>query len=94
MAWTSSSRRTQLPSNWSSEIVPRIRRRDRDHCQNCGITERPEVDHIGDPHDHSDTNLRVLCHWCHAQRTAQQAAQARGPAVTERRPAERHPGLT
>jgi 5-methylcytosine-specific restriction protein A len=93
MPWDSSNRRAELPPNWSSEIVPRIRRRDSDRCQTCGSTNRPEVDHIGDPHDHRDHNLRVLCHWHHAKRTAQQAAAARGPAVTERRPAERHPGL-
>lgn len=99
MSWSTSTRRAELPPGWSSTIVPRIKARDHDACQwpthtgVCGSTDRLEVDHIGDPHDHRDANLRALCHWHHAKRTAEQAAAARGPAVTERRPAERHPGL-
>lgn len=98
MSWAGSNRRATLPPGWSSRTVPRIKARDR-VCQwpteygVCGSTDRLEVDHIGDPHDHRDANLRALCHWHHSKRTAQQAAAARGPAVTERRPAEQHPGL-
>lgn len=62
--------------------------------KHCGSTERLEVDHIGDPRDHSLTNLRLLCHSHHAGRTAQQASAARQANRKPRnRPAEQHPGL-
>lgn len=57
-----------------------------------------DVDHIGDPADHSPGNLRALCGPHHRARTGQQAGQAAGRATRARiaarnRPADRHPGL-
>jgi 5-methylcytosine-specific restriction endonuclease McrA len=43
-------------------------------CVECGSTDRPHLDHIESvreaPHRRLDpTNVRVLCHPCHARRT-------------------------
>jgi 5-methylcytosine-specific restriction protein A len=99
MSWDDSRRRSELPANWSTEIVPRIKKRDGNRCtwitrngHRCAETTHLEVDHIGDKHDHSDGNLRTLCHYHHKQRTAQQSAAARRPP-SQRRPPEKHPGL-
>jgi len=89
-------RTVPLPPGWKTRIVPRILRRDprcrlRTHCWGAKSTE---VDHIDDPADHSDANLRGVCSRCHAHRTGQQGAaamHARRPR-RERRPAP-HPGL-
>lgn len=91
--WADSTRRQQLPPGWSSRIVPRIRKRDGNRCTRCRSTERLEVHHIGDPHDHSDDNLATLCHACHAGETAREATAARRPRASTKRPAEPHPGL-
>jgi 5-methylcytosine-specific restriction protein A len=92
MAW----RTTPLPPNWQSDIRPRILTRDprcqlRTHCWSAPSTE---VDHIGDPNDHTDNNLRGVCTTCHGHRTGQQgnaAMQAKRP--TARRTPPRHPGI-
>jgi 5-methylcytosine-specific restriction protein A len=63
-----------------------------EHPDRCG-GGAGSVDHIGDPRNHSDDNLRTLCAWHHDRRTAQQANAAKPPAPTLRRPRERHPGL-
>lgn len=52
-----------------------------------------DVDHIGDPADHSDANLRALCSWHHKRRTARQANAAKVSIPTQKRPPEKHPGL-
>lgn len=75
--WASSNRRAELPANWTTEIVPRIKRRDRYRCQECGGAicgnEKLEVDHIGDPMDHSDSNLQTLGFVCHRRKTLREA---------------------
>lgn len=99
MAWAGSTRRARLPKGWSSSTVPRIKARDNGVCQwpgedgVCGQVGT-EVDHRVRGDDHADTNLWLLCHHHHAAKTAREAAAARGPGVSEHRPAERHPGLT
>ncbi|WP_431781715.1 HNH endonuclease [Streptomyces chumphonensis] len=102
MPWSSSNRRVQLPSNWGGTVA-RIRRRDGGQCvarlypdgQRCPETQGLEVDHIGDPHDHSDSNLQLLCPWHHKRKTAQESATARRrrPRPRRARPRESHPGL-
>lgn len=84
-----------MPSNWQA-ITRRVRARDGHRCTwiraddtRCTETTRLEVDHIGDPNDHTLPNLRTLCHWHHARRTAAQAAAAR----TDRRACGTHPNL-
>lgn len=94
-AWSNSNRRAELPPNWSS-IRRRILDRDGHRCtwtehgHRCTETTRLEVDHAGDPNDHTDDNLRTLCHPHHSRHTAAQSAAGRTPT---RRPPERHPGL-
>ncbi|MDG4768842.1 hypothetical protein, partial [Solwaraspora sp. WMMD792] len=75
-------RTAPLPRGWRTRIVPRILRRDRTctlrtHCRGAQSTE---VDHIGDPEDHGDHNLRGVCSRCHAHRTGQQGAAASNAA--------------
>lgn len=91
------TRRTRpLPPNWRTLRNATIER-DGHQCtwtepdgSRCPETHHLEVDHIGDPDDH--TALRTLCTWHHAKRTAAQAvaARLRNP---RRRPTPRHPGL-
>jgi len=90
-------RTAPLPRGWATRTRPRILRRDptctlRTHCTGADSTE---VDHIGDPTDHGDDNLRGVCTRCHAHRTGQQGAAAANEAKPKRlRPADsRHPGL-
>jgi 5-methylcytosine-specific restriction protein A len=51
-----------------------------------------EVDHIVRGDDHSYANLASICLDHHKQKTAREAAEARR-RTSNRRPAERHPGL-
>ena len=102
-SWAGSNRRATLPRNWPA-IRERILRRDGHRCQwrmavggKCGAHAN-QVDHIRDPHDHSDANLRALCQAHHDRKSSAEgnAAQrsirsARAPRT--RRP-EPHPGLT
>lgn len=93
--WTG-ARRAGLPSNWTSTVVPAVKRRDH-VCVQCGQPGN-EVDHIGDPRNHDLENLRLLCSKCHMRRTQAQAAEGRARARKARaealRQAERnnHPG--
>lgn len=60
----------------------------------CGSVDHLECDHIGDPRDHSLTNLQALCRTHHRSKTGRQggtASQAR--RAKRQRPAERHPGM-
>jgi 5-methylcytosine-specific restriction enzyme A len=54
-----------------------------------------EADHIGDASNHSMGNLRGLCKFHHAKRTASQGVAGRARIRSSRpraRPVERHPG--
>lgn len=54
-----------------------------------------DVDHIGDPNDHSDANLRSLCSPHHDKRSSAQGNAARwAKAIPRARPQPQHPGLT
>lgn len=96
-----SARTAPLPPNWGTEIRPRILARDHHACRQtisytgelCG---RPatDVDHIGDPHDHADANLRALCQRHHRVRSAAQGGRAAAARrVSRQRPADPHPGM-
>lgn len=87
-AWQGSNRRATLPPDWPA-IAARTLRRDRT-CQLAypgtwhtrhGPTRcagrSSEVDHIGDPSDHTPGNLRGVCAPCHRRRTQAQSASAR-----------------
>jgi len=88
-------RTVPLPKDWP-RIRARILRRDptctlRTHCWGAPSAE---VDHIGDPADHSDANLRGVCARCHAHRTGRQGGHASAAKRgTRKRPVPRHPGL-
>ena len=88
-------RTSPLPKGWA-KIRLRILRRD-PHCTlrtHCWGSASNEVDHIADPSDHSDANLRGVCSTCHAHRTGQQgAAAANANRPSRLRPAPQHPGL-
>jgi 5-methylcytosine-specific restriction protein A len=102
MAWSSSDRRAQLPSNWQRVVRPRILRRDGyrctwvDHGHRC-TARATEVDHRRRGDDHRDSNLRSLCGPHHAKKSSAEGVAARrtGRPVRQpaRRPAEPHPGL-
>jgi 5-methylcytosine-specific restriction protein A len=96
MAWARHGSRTApLPPNWRT-IRAAVLVRDQHRCVLPGCTtptDRVQVDHMGDPSDHSYDQLRTLCHGHHAERTAEQAAAVRH-RYRERRPAEQHPGLS
>ncbi len=82
--WQGSNRRAELPSDWTS--TTRRVLADQPVCTlaypgtwstrrglaRCGVRST-EVDHIGDPQDHSRDNLRGVCSACHRRRTQQQA---------------------
>lgn len=103
--WVGSNRRASLPPNWSTEIVPRILKRDHHRCQHirqdtdrkCGARAR-DVDHIT-PHSQGgtddDNNLMALCVWHHQQKTGREGGTASGKAKRARAETAKpmHPGL-
>ncbi len=99
MAWTNSDRRARLPKGWPT-IRRRILRRDDHACtatfsddRRCGLPAT-DVDHIIPGDDHSDTNLRSLCGWCHARKSAHEGGTAAASsAVRQTRPKAPHPAL-
>lgn len=95
MAWQGSTRAARLPSNWRTEIRPRILARD-PTCQLAfaGICTgaSTEVDHRDHGDNHADENLQGVCTECHIEKTKRESAAARWQ-YRATRPAERHPGL-
>ena len=107
MPWETSRRRKD-PPYWS-KLRAEILTRANNMCEHTQEETSPQgsrtvrctypakdVDHIvnlakggTDSHD----NLQALCTWHHKQKTQAEARAARGPAPTERRPRESHPGL-
>lgn len=109
----SGRRSVPLPANWT-EIRRMVLLRDRRRCQwgmlpgetaldgivlGACPAEASEVDHMGDPQDHSPGVLRAICHSHHMRRTSAQANAARTAKLAARggkfanRPAPKHPGL-
>ena len=89
-------RTTPLPADWPT-IRARILDRDprcriRTHCWGAPSVD---VDHIDNPTDHSDDNLRGACETCHDARSATQGADAarNKRQAAARRTAKPHPGL-
>lgn len=100
--WQNSRRRQELPPNWDA-LRKRILGRDDHSCQwdlgggqKCGREAR-EVDHIRRGSDHSESNLRALCHWHHLRKSGGEGAQAtaaqRRVNAQKFRRTEEHPGL-
>jgi 5-methylcytosine-specific restriction protein A len=95
--WVGSTRAQRLPPGWSTRIVPRILARDRGVCYLCGYLGADTVDHVNPGDDHSDANLAAVHDanppHCHRHKSAAEGNAARWKA-REKRPPERHPGLT
>lgn len=90
-AWQGSTRRATLPRDWP-QIRRQVAAQANGMCQfpACG---RPgnEADHIDNPYDHRLSNLQWLCNTHHTQKTLASQRTRRG---SEKRPRERHPGIT
>lgn len=94
-----SSRTAPLPKNWAS-LRRKVLKRDGYVCTwdlghgvLCG-QPATDVDHIGDPADHSLQNLRSLCSPHHRRRSASQGAKAaQAKRIPRKRAEEPHPGL-
>jgi 5-methylcytosine-specific restriction endonuclease McrA len=68
-----------LPSHWGS-TVKRIKARDGYRCVLCGSKDRVSVDHItprSQGGSDNDSNLRTLCHSCHALKTHHESMAGR-----------------
>jgi 5-methylcytosine-specific restriction endonuclease McrA len=98
--WNDSDRRDRLPSNWASEIVPAVKKRDGGRCTwrlpSGARCPRPgtDVDHRVPGDNHSMRNLQLLCGDHHQKKTAldnRRATQKR-KAARYRKP-EAHPGM-
>lgn len=82
MAWSTSTRKEQLPDEWPT-IRRRILARDRYMCQHiredtgriCGA-RATDVDHIIPGDDHDDSNLRSLCSWHHDRKSSSEGGRA------------------
>lgn len=93
MSWSTSDRRTRLPSNWPA-LVAQVERRAKglceakgQHAQGC-TGKGSECDHIEQGDDHSLTNLQWLSAPCHARKTRLDNGASKTPTL----PVERHPG--
>jgi 5-methylcytosine-specific restriction protein A len=94
--WAGSQRKTELPADWESRIRPAIIARDSGRCRWIEGGKRcpakgTDVDHVGDKHDHSLSNLRLLCGFHHKKRTAIQGNTAKKERRDRNR--ELHPGF-
>lgn len=104
MAWSTSTRKSQLPADWEPVIRPAILKRDRHRCQwvredtgrKCG-DRATDVDHIDRSRnwDHSPGNLQSLCSYHHKRKSSAEGGQAAAASRERRKKAarRRHPGL-
>jgi 5-methylcytosine-specific restriction enzyme A len=97
MAWQT-DRRQHLPPDWEARRK-RVLERDGYRCtailSDGTRCTRPATDvhHTGDRHDHREEMLASACEWHHRRETSAQGNAARS-RMTQKRPPERHPGLT
>ena len=101
--WHTSEHRSELPPNWSA-IRRAVLERDKHRCRwmtKDGPCRAPatDVDHIRRGEDHALGNLRGLCGYHHAWKTARESAaeraRARAKLLSPDHPGSRgkHPGL-
>jgi 5-methylcytosine-specific restriction protein A len=98
--WNDSDRKSRLPSNWASEIVPFIKKRDKGQCrwrlpQSGKRCPRPgtDVDHKVPGDNHSYDNLWLLCAKHHENKTVREGrAASRAKKASRYRKPEDHPG--
>jgi 5-methylcytosine-specific restriction endonuclease McrA len=95
MSWSSSNRRSQLPSDWERKRR-RVMRRDNWECQIKGpgcLGSATDVDHVRRGGNHSDENLRAACRACHSRKSSAEGnARQNELKALKKRPVERHPG--
>jgi len=69
LAWrTEADKKFMKSAEWVKRIRPRILLRDDNTCQYCGYRNEKgmQVNHIdGNPKNHEDNNLEVICNYCH-----------------------------
>jgi 5-methylcytosine-specific restriction endonuclease McrA len=93
-----SGRSSPLPSNWKFTRA-NVLRRDKHQCvrirEDTGRRcqeKATDVNHKGDPNDHTYKNLESLCSYHHDLITAQQGGLATRQAKAKRKP-KSHPGV-
>ncbi len=96
MAWTTSTRRDQLPPNWATIRAATLDAANH-QCQwhtNSIRCQAPatDVDHINRGNNHHPDNLQALCRYHHALKSAREGRAAQ-LANTQHRPPATHPGL-
>lgn len=101
MPWSSSDRKSELPADWPQRRQ-RVGDRDGWRCQwprlrrAGGICGSPanQCDHRGEPWDHDENALWMLCEYHHKIKTAGESAVARRAIQAKtRHPVERPPLL-
>lgn len=90
VVWSSSDRRSRLPSDWASRRLA-VFARDRSACQwrlgdgrVCGAVAS-EVDHVVAGDDHSLSNLRALCSTHHRAKSSGEGWAARQAGLARSR---------
>jgi 5-methylcytosine-specific restriction enzyme A len=98
--WAGSTRRGRLPTDWPDR-VRRVKARDKGICYLCEQPGADTVDHIVPGDDHALTNLAAVhdrnpphCHRAKSSAEGAAARKTKGGYVSQRRPRERHPGIT
>jgi 5-methylcytosine-specific restriction protein A len=103
--WVGSTRRQTLPTNWETEIVPRVLARDHHRCQHIRedtgrkcLRRARDVDHVIPYHlggTDDAGNLEALCGWHHGKKSGREGGIASGVSRRASRDAAKplHPGL-
>ena len=99
MAWSTSDRKSRLPADWPARrraVLERcggrceVLRKDGSRCRD----KATDVDHVNPGDDHGLHNLRGICSWHHARKSAREGVEARRElnSILYRKP-ETHPGI-
>lgn len=94
--WTGSTRSARLPPNWR-QLKAAVWKRDGDICWICHRRGADEIDHkqAGDNHDPSNLGPvhQDVPPYCHRRKSSAEGNAARW-RFKQKRPVERHPGMT